>query len=329
MSADKPEPIERHLVYEKIVGERGIWIASADGSNPKLLVAEGEYHEISFPQISPDGTQVAYVGDCGSSHCTNAYVISTSGGKPRRFASGIEGISWSPDSQRIVGVKWSSKELLSVDVATGDEMKLARGDFWGWSFSPDGKQLVFGMSHGSNPEHFNTTNIDLFVTGSDGGNTKRITDTGDAGFPVWGPNAIAFAKLIPHNGWGRHEVWQVQPDGSGRQTITGMLPEPFVIQGCVGVAPLDWSEDGRALLGGWYCEFSDEPMAIDPESGKIRALDWGAYAAGLSRDGRFALVEGGGGAEPSAEEQNVMIVPYAGGKPDVIARGAVAPSWNR
>ena len=72
MSADKPEPIERHLVYEKIVGERGIWIAGADGSNPKLLVAEGEYHEISFPQISPDGTQVAYVGDCGSSHCTNA-----------------------------------------------------------------------------------------------------------------------------------------------------------------------------------------------------------------------------------------------------------------
>jgi hypothetical protein len=101
------------------------------------------------------------------------------------------------------------------------------------------------------------------------------------------------------------------------------------MQGCVGLAPVGWSEDGRALLAAWLCEFSGEPVAVDPETGKIRLLGGGAYEGELSRDGRFVLVEGGGGADPSPEEQTVLIVPYAGGKPDIVATGARAPSWNR
>jgi Tol biopolymer transport system component len=326
MSADKPAPIERHLVYEKIVGERGIWIADVDGSHARQLVDGGH-----VPAISPDGKQVAYLDE----PVGNLYVIETGGGDPKLLARGLyRKPAWSPDSERIAAELYSERRgvagLVSFDRETGKETTIMRGgNPWGWSFSPDGKRLLFGMSHGSNPKRFNTTNIDLFVTGRDGGELAKITDTGDAGFPVWGPNAIAFAKLIPHNGWGRHEIWQIQPDGSGRQPITGTLPDEFVMQGCVGFGPVDWSEDGHALLAGWVCEFSLEPIAIDPESGKIRALDGRGYVADLSRDGRFALVDGGGGAEPPPEEQNVMIVPYAGGKPEVVATDAVAPSWNR
>jgi dipeptidyl aminopeptidase/acylaminoacyl peptidase len=337
MSADKPEPIERHLVYEKIVGETGIWIADADGSNPKLLVAEGEYHEISFPQISPDGTQVAYVGDCGSSHCTNAYVVSTSGGKPRRFASGIEGISWSPDSQRIVGVTWPSKELLSVNVATGDEMKLARGDFWGWSISPDGEKVVFALEHGTEPQNHVFPRIDLYVANVDGlGDPKPITTTGDSAYPVWGPKSIAFTKLIPskqpspNTEFARNEIWRIQPDGTGRTTISGPLPDRFV-EGywhCIGLEPIDWSEDGSALLAAVDCEGIGQSVAVDPQTGAIRSLGEGTLTVALSRDEKFALVQWGD-ERVGTEHDKILIYPYAGGKPHIVAMGAVVPSWNR
>jgi WD40-like Beta Propeller Repeat len=318
--------VQRNLVYEKVIGEKGIWIADVDGSNARKLV-DGGY----VPVISPDGKRVAYLDEPVGS----LYVIETEGGDPKLLARGTyRKPAWSPDSERVATELFTERRggagLVSFDAETGNRTTIMRGgNPWGWSFSPDGKRVVFGMSHGSNPKRFNTTNIDLFVTTRDGGETKRITDTGDAGFPVWGSNGIAFAKLIPHKGWGRHEVWQIQPDGSERRTITGPLPDDMVMQGCVGLGPVDWSEDGHALLGGWACEFSLEPIAIDPESGEFRALGGGAYAADLSQDGRFALVDGAGGAEPPREEQNVIVVPYGGGKPTIVARGAVAPSWNR
>ena len=331
--AGGPDPVERNLVYDKVIGERGIWIAAVDGSHPQLLVAEG-----TSPELSPDGKWVAYLDDSVG----NLYLVPTAGGKPELLARGLyTQPAWSPDSQRIAarlesdeggpeGPPRGSERLVSIDVASGKEATLMRGDSaWGWSFSPDGKRIVYGMSHGSNPEHFSGSNIDLFVSDRDGGEAEQITDTGDNGYPVWGPKSIAFARLIPYNGWGRHEIWRIQPDGTGRASLTGSLPKRFLIQGCVGLAPIDWADDGRALLAAWLCEFSDDPVAIDPGTGAIRDLGWGSDTAALSRDGRLALLAGGGGAEPPAEEQTVLIIPYGGGKPKIVARGAVAPSWNR
>jgi len=53
MSTEKPEPIERHLVYERLIGETGIWIADVDGARPRLLLPDG-----GAPEISPDGKWV-------------------------------------------------------------------------------------------------------------------------------------------------------------------------------------------------------------------------------------------------------------------------------
>jgi hypothetical protein len=75
-----------------------------------------------------------------------------------------------------------------------------------------------------------------------------------------------------------------------------------------------------------------EPWAIDPQSGKLRALGRGEFTdtVAISGDGRSVLADTyppmGGASEESA---TVLIVPYAGGKPTVVARGARSPSWNR
>jgi len=247
--AGKAEAVEFHLVYEKVIGEKGIWIADVDGSHARLLVPRGH-----LPAISPDGKWVTYSGECAesdTSSCDTLYIVSTThADKPRRLSTVVSGtIVWSPDSKRVVGE--SIGKLLSIEVASGKAVEVADGTFWGWSISPDGEQIVFARLEDPDAELVLGTEVNLFVAGQDGGTAKRITDTGYASEPVWGPKSITFAKLISclppapqdaldqckNNTWGRHEIWQIEPDGSGRKTITGPLPDRLQAQGFTGLTP--------------------------------------------------------------------------------------------
>src|SRR5215218_10390060 len=140
-----PEPIKRHLVYEKVVRETGIWIAGVDGTRPRLLVRDGR-----LPALSPDGKLVAYFADCPASKLGCTYVVSTAGGKPRLLSTKRldEWVTWSPTSERIASTSAfggrayqqgdEEDELVSINVASGEEVTLARAaQFFGWSFSPD------------------------------------------------------------------------------------------------------------------------------------------------------------------------------------------------
>ena len=132
--------VERHLVYEKLIGERGVWIADVDGGHAQLLVRGGR-----APVISPDGKWVVYVS-CDPEDelaCKGTFVISTSGGKPRKLSSDLHTLppgagTWSPDSKRIVVSRGSpsgeEQALVSIDLASGKELKLAEGGPWNWSW---------------------------------------------------------------------------------------------------------------------------------------------------------------------------------------------------
>jgi Tol biopolymer transport system component len=337
-----PEPSKRHLVYEKVVGETGIWIADADGTRPRLLARDGQ-----APVLSPDGKLVAYFANCGASNLGCTYVVSASGGKRRLLSTRRldEPVTWSPTSERIGSISAfggreyqqsaEEDELVSIDVATGEEVILARAaQFFGWSFSPDGERVVFARADRT-AEGYIGEDVDLFVTTADGGETKRITETGDSSYPVWGPTSIAFAKYDLFENEGRlSEIWQIQPDGAGRTSITKPLRKRFVEQSSGGLFPIDWSEDGSALLAGLVGNSGSEPIAVDPETGTARKLGrfgrpWGADTIALSRDGRSVLIQDGSFAEVPPEKMTVLIVPYREGKPTLVARGARTPSWNR
>jgi dipeptidyl aminopeptidase/acylaminoacyl peptidase len=333
-------PVERHLVYETLLGQKGVWIADVDGGHARLLVRGGR-----APVISPDGRWVVYVS-CDPEDelvCKGTFVISTSGGEPRKLSSDVDTRrpalgTWSPDSKRIVVSRGSpsgdEQALISIDLASGKELKLVEGSAWSWSFSPDGKQVVY-VRAGPAASASGMESTDLFVVDNAGGEPKQITHTGDSVNPVWGPKSIAFARLVPDGEWGQNEIWQVQPDGSGLRTITGPLPKRYRGEdggdSKDGLIPVAWSEDGRALLSGFLWS-SVIPVAVDPESGEIRDLVEYEfqYAVDISRDGRAALAYTyppiGGFNEDSA---TVLIIPYAGGRPKIVARGAGSPSWNR
>ena len=339
MATEKPESTQRHLVYEKLTGEKGIWIADVDGRNARLLVRGG-----SSSSISPDGKWVAYAPPCEgtSSDCSKTNIVSTKPGHKAHALKAEVGwpARWSPDSTLLVttlsGDGDAADELVTIDVASGEEATLARGDFWGWSISPDGERIVFALAHGEAPENGVFPTIDLYVTDLDGGgDPKPITNTGDSAYPVWGPKAIAFAKLIPakqpspNTEFARDEIWSVEPDGTGRRPVSSPLPERF-LKGywhCIGLEPSDWPEDGSALLATVHCEGVGQTVAVDPETGAIQSLGEGTFSVGLSRDGQFALVQWGD-ERVGQENERVLIYPYAGGKPTIVAH-AFNPSWNR
>jgi Tol biopolymer transport system component len=333
-------PIERHLVYRSVIGDKGIWIADVDGGNSRPLGVRGYQ-----PTISPDGKWVTYFGRCDpgdTSACGTLYVVASSGDdEPRRLSTIVSGVVWSPDSKWIVAR--SRFKLLRIEISSGKADEVAVGQFAGWSISPDGEQVVFAREAKPEGDLVSGFDVDLFVNDLDGGEPKRITETHDATDPVWGPKAIAFSKLISclpsseddppiegckNNTWGRHELWAVQPDGSELRPIAAPLPDRFQMQGCVGVRPVEWSDDGSRLLAVWRCEFSEDPIAVDVADGKMRELGPG-IAVSLSDDARFALVDGSVGAEPTFGTQEVLIYPFGGGKPDIAARRASDPSWNR
>jgi Tol biopolymer transport system component len=333
-----PTPGGQYLVYDKLTGKKGIWIAEADGSRARFLVpGEG-------PEISPDGKWVAYSGGLceAASSCSDTLdVVSTAAGAKPRQLGALPGwpMTWSPDSKAIVTARALSDtedRLVRIDLATGKEVTLARGRFWGWSFSPDGKRIVFARAHGQAPGNFVFPIIDLYVTGVDGhGDPRPITDTGDSAYPVWGPKSIAFARLIPskqpspNTEFAKNEIWRIQSDGTGRTTISGPLPERFV-QGwhCTGLEPIDWSDDGRALLAALDCEGVGRTVAVDPQTGAIRSLGQGTFTVALSQDAHYALVQWGD-ERVGRKNERVLIYPYATGKPKLVASGASSPSWNR
>ena len=131
--------------------------------------------------------------------------------------------------------------------------------------------------------------------------------------------------------WGRHEIWQVQPDGSDRRPIVSPLPKRFLGQGYIGLVPIDWSDDGRALLAGWLNEWGRIPMAVNPQTGEARQLaeDQASDGVALSSDGEMALVETIDNVGSYLKANRVLIAPYAGGKAHLVASGATGASWNR
>lgn len=120
---------------------------------------------VGDPQISPDGSKVAFVkvtvNAAKTNYDTSIWMVSTGGGEPRRMTSGNRdsGPRWSPDGQFMTFQRageapgpTSAPQLYMMSMAGGDSWaytSLPRGAS-GAAWSPDGKWIVFGSS--ANPD---------------------------------------------------------------------------------------------------------------------------------------------------------------------------------
>ena len=318
--ADKAQPTGgKFLVYTRHLNSdaQALWIAHLDGTHARQLVRHG-----LFGAVSPDGRWVAYSKclvareRCETGNVPFAlFLIATSGGKARLIARSTTFPSWSPRSDRIVGLRKNVLVSVSLD---GKIKQLEKSPaIEGWSFSPDGKWLVYAEAR----QHTKCAS-DLFVVPVAGGDKRRITRGRDM-FPIWGPHSIAFSRYPKSCAYARR-IWRVQPDGSGVQQVTATPPESSRLGGYYGFDAIGWTPDERTLLAGLATEWGAEAIRVDVATGAYRRLS--GYALDLSRDGLFALVQSGG-VEPPQTRASVRL---ADGRRRVLARGDVAfPSWNR
>jgi dipeptidyl aminopeptidase/acylaminoacyl peptidase len=179
-----------------------VWLVDYAGAGPRQFTPADEKSE-SSPAFSPDGSQLAYLGEAGEDGLNQVFVQALEGGTARQLTdlpSGVLDFAWSPDGSRLVvsafiggpeknaagtappividrfqfmedGVGYldtARRQLLLVDLASGKSTPLTRGerDHWLPAWSPDGKSIAYvSKDRGDTDRNLDT---DVFVLAVDG-----------------------------------------------------------------------------------------------------------------------------------------------------------------
>lgn len=283
-----------------------LFVARPDGSDSRR-VTNGR-----SPYVSPDGRWVAF----RRSSEADLYVVPTVGGTPRRVARNAGAHDWSPDSRSLAVV--IGRSLAIVDVESGDERTIVHDEeITALDFSPNGNEIAW-VRHEQLPRPIADLSYreDIYLSSVDGGNPRRLTSSGHATAPVWGPKLIAFSRFEddPLTAHFFYEAWLMRPDGSGERRLGKPRSQ---------VLPLAWSTDGRRLLAAYESVASFVPVALNPASDQERPIgSFGAeaYTEGFSRDGRFVLV---------SDRGNLVRLSWDGGARVVLVRNVGGGAdWN-
>ena len=128
-----------------------IWIVPRAGGDARRLTSFAG--EASNPQLSPDGSQVAFSGQYGGN--TDVYVVAARGGEPKRLtwhpgADIVQG--WMPDGSAIVFASgrqsWAPNAALrfwTVPANGGVEEAMPLPRVNQGKISPDGKRIAYRM----------------------------------------------------------------------------------------------------------------------------------------------------------------------------------------
>lgn len=294
-----------------------VHVANADGSGAIRVGAGVD------ALISPDGASVAIVTPY-TRRGTSLVIRPAGGGAARtlvRTGDSIGPLVWSPDGTRLAVVV-NTKRLAAIDVATGAQHTIARGQIQGASFSPDGSQISYARSRSARL----LARVNVFVAQADGSGAHAITHDGRSLYPVWGPSRIAYThERLRRADAPVYQLRVMRPDGGGVRQLTH-LRIPRLLSGLTATA---WSADGSRLLAEYGGQDTSEAWTVDVASGRARDLTGrfdGVIGANLSPDGRTVLVQRGYFDDP--EHQSVATIPFGGGRLTVLVRHGSEPSWG-
>ena len=222
--------------------DNGLYVVSPEGGTPKLL-ARVASASTSFAW-SPDGRDVAYTRfERGG---TYIFVVSASGGAPRRIAKG-SGPQWSPDGRSLLAAREDGTYIVPLDGSPARKLYASEGSSYAWAsdgsliaysdwdihgtyvihpdgtgrrrisataateWSPDSSRLV-GTSSGA-----------LVVVAADGSGEQRLGPRGY--WPVWSPDGTTIAYVSDEEE-SMGELAAIGPDGSGKRLVTSTKPAP-------------------------------------------------------------------------------------------------------
>jgi TolB protein len=294
-------PDGSRIAYISLGPDRSaIIVARADGSDPVTILDQEEVPGALGPDLisiswSPEASRIAYSGRVVGRGRTVLVMNADGTGEPAVVDGHWEGVSWSPDGERLllVGFPDTDASAQQFDLYTvhpdgtglrrlTDDELIERTPSW----SPDGARIVFSRNGGEfeRPEW----DQDVYVMEADGSNVRRLTDWDGLDFaPAWSPDGawIAFAsdrdataeqQRVNREGGARFtglSVYVMRADGSDvRRLLEG---------GDESLYPLSW------MLG----ELAPpEPTATETAAAEWSAPPVGEALAGFTEDGMPLIV---------------------------------------
>jgi hypothetical protein len=312
----------RHVTMSALAICTSATLARAQ-SRPAPITRPIEYHN---PDWSPDGRRIVFESTLSGTY--SIYSISDDGSDVRRLtpdSANNEQARWSPDGKRIV---FSSDRAGHLDLylMNADGSNLGRltvtngGGFYGASFSPDGRWVVFQ----GRPDNAEVRDR-VYVVASDGTGFRQVSDSSyGAEGPMWSGDgrAITFRQVpYPRRFWAEMEPADVDAankaarlvtirlDGSGLVPAIGAAASATRVKRFVDSATVDGarpSADGRRLayakaVGGWpglyvydFGTRSERLLTGGPGAGPVGYLRTTTLTAGTDTLDTFESPRGNG-----------------------------------
>jgi hypothetical protein len=315
---------QAELSFTRVSGDHSsVWVAKADGSHARRIVRDA-----FAGRLSPSGQRIAYLrrGDHGA--LLRLYVAQVGGG-PAEPVAAVLLFAWSP--QRDLVAYTDRKALRVFDVRTGKARTLVQGgDIRAISFAPSGDALAYAQANGRIGRGFRA---DIFSVRIADGRTRRLTEDGHSGEPVWGPTWIAYRHYVRTKWPQIGGTWLMRRDGSGKRPFARGDQNPG--RAHYGLMPIEFSRDGTRLLACTDAEFGCSPVTFFVASKKRHFFSAGQFPPhihglvapeDMSGDGRRLLVWIGSVDGGAAED--IYAVPFSGGKPRLVAHNADSAGWR-
>jgi hypothetical protein len=186
-------------------GERGVYVANADGSHPTRISGDGY---ASVPSWSPEGDRVAFVkAEADRPAVWNVWIADIASGHLTRITSHRLGqpwgASWFPEGKRIA---YSVEDRLMVaDLESGlargyrspREKRLVRTP----AVSPDGRRIVFQVQHDG-----------VWILDLERARMRRVLEDATAEEFVWSPSGDAIAFHAQRGG--SYGLWRLSLEGN-------------------------------------------------------------------------------------------------------------------
>ena len=313
------------------------WIKSSNAQNGTVEIANvnGSGLRALAPgtsaAVAPDGASVAVVQELPPTDnaTSELLVYPASGGAAVQLyhCDGFLGVyGWSADSKLILascpqGLK-DKGPLLAITAAGGSVATIATGAIDGASFAPNSSDdVVYALGS----TQMLTTPVNLFTASPTGTGTQQLTHGWVISAPVWGPKYIVFARSTSrgHQIAPINQLWSIDPNGSGLRQLTHMKVDPLA----AGLEPLAFSANGQHLLCGFSGTDQSASWAVTLTGKSValrQLLNVFSVPAAISSDGSEVLLTKGFEGAPAS----VVSVPWAGGKPTVLAPHGAQASWN-